>query len=95
MKLYLVALGVGILVGAIYGLLNVRSPAPPVVALVGLLGMLVGEQVVPVAKRLISGEPITAAWVRSDCVPHVFGLLPTKAAASSVAAQREPTERAA
>jgi XapX domain-containing protein len=69
MKIYLVALGVGILVGIIYGLLNVRSPAPPVVALVGLLGMLVGEQVVPMAKRLISGEPITAAWIRSDCVP--------------------------
>jgi XapX domain-containing protein len=31
----------------------VRSPAPPVVALVGLLGMLAGEQIVPVAKRLI------------------------------------------
>jgi len=95
MKLYLVALGVGILVGAIYGLLNVRSPAPPVVALVGLLGMLIGEQVVPVAKRLIAGEPITAAWIKSDCVPHVFGSLPTKAVASSAAARREPADPAA
>jgi len=92
MKLYLVALGVGILVGTIYGLLNVRSPAPPVVALVGLLGMLIGEQVVPVAKRLIAGEPITAAWIKSDCVPHVFGPLPTKAVASSAAVQRKPTD---
>jgi len=95
MKIYLVALGVGILVGIIYGLLNVRSPAPPVVALVGLLGMLVGEQVVPMAKRLISGEPITAAWIRSDCVPHVFGPLPTKAALSSPTTPREPTDRTA
>lgn len=95
MKFYLVALGVGILVGIIYGLLNVRSPAPPVVALVGLLGMLVGEQVVPIAQRLISGQPLTAAWIKSDCVPHVFGTLPTKAGELSSAAQHEPTDRAA
>ena len=32
MKPYLVSLGVGLLVGIIYSLLNVRSPAPPVIA---------------------------------------------------------------
>lgn len=77
MKMYLVALGAGLLVGVIYGLLNVRSPAPPVIALLGLLGMLAGEQVVPLAKRLISGEPVTVGWVKEECVPHVFGDLPT------------------
>ena len=77
MKMYLVALGAGLLVGVIYGLLNLRSPAPPVIALLGLLGMLVGEQVVPLAKRLISGEPVTVGWVKEECVPHVFGELPT------------------
>jgi XapX domain-containing protein len=51
--MYLISLGAGLLVGAIYSLLGVRSPAPPVVALIGLLGMLAGEQIVPVAKRLI------------------------------------------
>lgn len=49
MKAYLFSLGVGVLVGIIYGVLNVKSPAPPVVALVGLFGMLGGEQV---AKRI-------------------------------------------
>jgi XapX domain-containing protein len=44
MKAYLIALAVGLLVSAIYGLLNVRSPAPPVIALIGLLGILSGEQ---------------------------------------------------
>jgi hypothetical protein len=34
MKIYLIALAAGLLVGVIYGLLNVRSPAPPIVALV-------------------------------------------------------------
>jgi len=76
MKLYLVSASVGLLVGVIYGLLNVRSPAPPVVALVGLLGILVGEQVVPLAKRLLSSEPVTGAWTRQQCVPHIFGQLP-------------------
>ena len=47
MKVYLVSLGIGLGVGLIYGVLGVRSPAPPVVALLGLLGMLVGEQLVP------------------------------------------------
>jgi len=42
-KNYIVALAVGVLVGTIYGVLDVRSPAPPVVALVGLLGILLGE----------------------------------------------------
>lgn len=79
MKIYLVSAGAGLLVGVIYGLLNVRSPAPPVVALVGLLGILIGEQIVPIAKRLLSGEPVTVSWTRAQCVPHVFGELPRKA----------------
>ena len=53
--LYLISLGAGLLVGIIYSLINVRSPAPPLVALVGLLGMLAGGQVIPVGKRLLWG----------------------------------------
>ena len=52
MKIYLVSLGAGLLAGLVYSLLGVRSPAPPVVALVGLAGILLGEQIVPVVKRL-------------------------------------------
>ena len=59
--MYLVSLGAGILAGLVYGLINVRSPAPPAIALVGLLGMLIGEQVVPVAKRMLDGVPVTKA----------------------------------
>jgi XapX domain-containing protein len=80
MKVYVVSLGVGLLVGVIYGVLNVRSPAPPVIALVGLLGILLGEQLVPLAKRLVSSEPVSSAWVRKQCVPHIFGQLPGKTA---------------
>jgi XapX domain-containing protein len=80
MKIYVLSLSVGLLVGVIYGVLNVRSPAPPVIALVGLLGILVGEQLVPLAKRLVSSEPVSSAWVREQCVPHIFGQLPGKTA---------------
>jgi XapX domain-containing protein len=45
MKVYLVSLSLGLFVGAIYGFFGVRSPAPPVIALVGLFGMLLGEQI--------------------------------------------------
>ena len=76
MRTYLVSLGAGLLVGIVYSLLNVRSPAPPVVALVGLLGILVGEQIIPVAKRMVEGSHLAAAWRQSQCTPHIFGLLP-------------------
>ncbi|WP_366143147.1 DUF1427 family protein [uncultured Sphingobium sp.] len=42
MKPYLISLAVG--VGILFSLMDVRSPEPPAVALVGLLGMLIGEQ---------------------------------------------------
>jgi XapX domain-containing protein len=43
---FAISLGIGVLVGIGYGVLRVRSPAPPPVALVGLLGMVVGQQVI-------------------------------------------------
>ncbi len=76
MRVYFLSLGAGLLVGIIYGLLNVRSPAPPVVALVGLLGILVGEQIIPVAKHMVEGSHLAAAWRQSHGMPHIFGLLP-------------------
>jgi XapX domain-containing protein len=80
MKVYVLSFAAGLLVGVIYGVLNVRSPAPPVIALIGLLGILLGEQLIPFAKRLVSNEPISSLWIREQCVPHVFGQLPGKAA---------------
>ena len=40
---YILSLVVGLGIGVIYGLASVRSPAPPIIALLGLLGMLAGE----------------------------------------------------
>ena len=45
MKVLLLSFVVGLAVGVLYGLIRVKSPAPPIVALVGLLGMVLGEQV--------------------------------------------------
>jgi XapX domain-containing protein len=48
---YFVSLLMGLAVGVVYGLVQVRSPAPPLVALAGLLGMVLREQAVDMAKR--------------------------------------------
>lgn len=59
---YLISLGAGLGIGVIYGLIAVRSPAPPIIALLGLLGMLAGEA--------------TIQWLRghSDVVAHALHL---------------------
>jgi XapX domain-containing protein len=44
MKILFLSFIVGLGVGALYGLIRVKSPAPPIVALLGLLGMVIGEQ---------------------------------------------------
>ncbi len=84
MRMYLLSLGAGLVVGMVYSLLQVRSPAPPVVALIGLLGILVGEQIVPVARHLIAGQGLRAAIGLSDCSAHVLGRLPGRAAKDDV-----------
>jgi XapX domain-containing protein len=50
MRTYLASLILGVAVGVVYGLVKVRSPAPPAIALLGLLGMLVGEQAVTLVR---------------------------------------------
>ena len=73
MKPYLLSIGAGLLVGVIYSLLGVRSPAPPAVALLGLLGMLLGEQAVPIAKRLVTRAPVVAYLKTPECAGLVLG----------------------
>ncbi|QGP81125.1 XapX domain-containing protein [Sphingobium sp. CAP-1] len=75
MKIHLLSLGAGLLVGILYSLLGVRSPAPPVVALIGLLGILVGEQIVPLARRWADGQELVR-FARHECRNHVLGPLP-------------------
>ena len=44
MKDMFISFAVGIFVGFLYGVIKVKSPAPPIIALLGLFGMVLGEQ---------------------------------------------------
>jgi len=44
MKELLISFAVGLLVGVVYGVIRVKSPAPPIIGLVGLFGMVLGQQ---------------------------------------------------
>ena len=90
MKTYLVSLGLGLLVGVIYALFKVRSPAPPVIALVGLFGILLGEQLPPLLQRLTHSDANPSSWFHHQVKPHVFGELPqrTQAPAEPAAGER-------
>jgi XapX domain-containing protein len=78
-KIYLLSLGAGLLAGILYGVLNVRSPAPPVVALVGLLGILLGEQVPPLVRQWLAPKSPQVSWLHEQVKPHCFGKLPCAA----------------
>jgi XapX domain-containing protein len=69
MKAYLLSLGVGVFVGSLIG---VRQPAPAVVALIGLLGIPIGEQVILVGRQVLTGSGFGAAWLQSDCTQRLF-----------------------
>lgn len=94
MKPYIVSLALGVLVGVIYALFSVRSPAPPIIALIGLLGILAGEQLPPLVKRLFDSSPSASSWLDHQVKPHMFGELPQCARPSNVAAT-ESTDGAA
>jgi xanthosine utilization system XapX-like protein len=49
-----------------------------VVALAGLLGMLLGEQGLTVAKGAIQGHSIPGAWFASECIPKITGVPPAE-----------------
>jgi XapX domain-containing protein len=51
MKSFILSFVIGAFVGLFYASIHVRSPAPPLVALAGLLGMVLAEGAYP---RLVS-----------------------------------------
>ena len=82
MKTLLISFVVGLLVGVVYGVIRVKSPAPPIVALLGLLGMVLGEQAG--ARLLTKKTPATnvaAAHIvgerkeqQQPPIPHISGI---------------------
>jgi XapX domain-containing protein len=89
MKPYLISLAVGVLVGVIYSMLSVRSPAPPVIAILGLLGILIGEQILPVGKQLLGGTAFIAACDKAQTTSHIFGQLPGRHSKQQEAPEQE------
>lgn len=61
MRSYFLSFAAGLLIGCIYSLIKVRSPAPPLIALVGLLGILLGEQGMPLIKQLFVKDSVTTS----------------------------------
>jgi len=69
---YIISLVVGLAFGIGYGLLGVKSPAPPIVALFGLLGMVIGEQGVPWVKHQIqSPQHVPSSREAHHLVPQM------------------------
>jgi XapX domain-containing protein len=93
MGIYMLSLGAGVMVGVFYSLIEVRSPAPPLVALVGLLGILFGEQIIPVGKQMWAGSALSAAWRVSSCTSHIFGMLPGRHADEAKIAATQTSEK--
>lgn len=77
MKVYFLSLAVGLLVGIIYSVLNVRSPAPPLVALVGLLGILFGEQIIPASKFILKNHSLCFSCEKSQVKSNITEKLPS------------------
>lgn len=59
--------------GLTYSLIDVRSPAPPIIALVGLFGMVIGAQIVPIGARLIARR-FSISWFADVCIPEITGV---------------------
>jgi XapX domain-containing protein len=66
MRSYLASLILGVGVGVVYGIVKVRSPAPPVIALIGLLGMLAGERAVSLVRSHVSKSDVQLSAASRD-----------------------------
>lgn len=64
MKDLLISFAVGAIVGLLYGVIKVKSPAPPIIALLGLLGMVLGEQV----GGWVHSKRVNVAHAASTCL---------------------------
>lgn len=76
MKDLLLSFAVGVFVGVLYGAIKVKSPAPPIIALLGLLGMVLGEQV----GSWVHTRKVNVSQAAATCLTHKHWDLPVQAA---------------
>jgi XapX domain-containing protein len=76
---YVVSLVMGVAVGVAYGFVQVRSPAPPLIALVGLFGMVLGQHAIVAARHRFAPTSTSVQQARGDVQTP-----PDHAAATSV-----------
>jgi XapX domain-containing protein len=89
MRSYLFSFAAGLLVGCIYSLIKVRSPAPPLIALIGLLGILLGEQSPSLIKHFVFKEGTTTDQASDRVEPHTFSQLTNQRRAAPTSADPE------
>ncbi|CAG9225761.1 XapX domain-containing protein [Paraburkholderia tropica] len=67
---YLISLGAGLVVGLLYYFSRVQSPAPPLIALAGLLGIVIGEHAIPFVQAQLK-QPVaqTQSQTQSQSQP--------------------------
>ncbi|WP_020066117.1 DUF1427 family protein [Paraburkholderia caledonica] len=90
---YIISLGVGFGVGLLYWLLKVQSPAPPLIALAGLLGMVLGEHAIPVVKAQLFPQSAAVEAASPSSTLPVAAPMPDSSAQKS-RARPAPRNRA-
>ncbi|MGA4814608.1 DUF1427 family protein [Pseudomonas aeruginosa] len=95
MKLYVLSLGAGLLVGIVYSLLQVRSRGSAAGGAGGVVpASCLGEQVIPVGKQLLGGCAFASRpATKAGSVGHVLGQLPGRHRFSDQAAGPSEKER--
>ncbi len=83
-----VSILMGLGVSVAYALVGYRSPTPPVTALVGLMGILLAEQAIGLAKHCF--EPPTLATIRGG--PSNRQALPNKQRRQQFAVPNEDSD---
>ncbi|MCC8392231.1 XapX domain-containing protein [Paraburkholderia sp. MMS20-SJTR3] len=81
---YLISLGAGLVVGLLYYFSRVQSPAPPLVALVGLLGIVIGEHAIPFVQA-----QLRAPQAQSSNVQHTPATTTTASVASDASCNNQ------
>jgi len=90
----LISLGAGIIVGVIYSLVRIPSPAPPLFALLGLFGILVGSQLIPTVQKHFAASPVHAAKQFAESQGQHSPAIPAgQSGDPSTTAPRPPTTR--